>query len=77
MRRKLVQSSPAKIRWSMIVQSIASAALASRRVARQSASLGLGSPLGWLCASRMPALEWHAASAMIDRIGNAAPVSSP
>ena len=55
----------AKIMWSTTVRSIASAARASVRVARQSAGLGVGSPLGWLCASRMPALPSRAASAMI------------
>ena len=51
--------------------------LASRRVARQSESLGRESPLGWLCASTIPALPCWAASAMIALNGKDAPVSSP
>ncbi len=42
---------------------MASTATVSRRVAWQSALLGRESPLGWLCARRIPALPCSAASA--------------
>ena len=68
---------PANIRWSRIARSIASPARASLRVARQSASLGRGSPLGWLWARTTPALPSLAASATMSRTGRSTDGGSP